>query len=311
MVNAMHTKKGTVDVSMAIDGSMAPVVIFSENPAHSEITAMKKYVADMLLCECYIRNIGLIDLRDNSYHGGTTLSSGALPKWDIEEVFIKVCSISPEGQWLMDSLHESYAMDLFTHSGVSVADAVPAYVVFFNTETRTEEVRLCEVAVRFTGDITYYRDLRRMRNYGSINDELVDFTIDFPKITIGLLNMFAVDYIMNQEDRHVKNFGVLANGCFAPLYDNGCSLHYDWADANLNFTQNGVARVKFLAKDPMDMIQQYYKWLGVKPCIDFGIILGNLDIIDIRYKGLMSGRRLDFNRKIVEGRVAKCKEILY
>jgi len=293
-----------------IHGLSTPFVTVSKNPSVSEISALSGYVSVMLHSERYIQNIGLIDLRSYSYHGGTTLSSGALPKWDIENIFIKVCSISPEGQLLSDSLHESYTMDLFAKTGARIAEAVPAYVVFFNTETRIEEVRLCEVAIKFDGNITYYRELRSARNYGTLNDELVDFTFEFPKTTVDLLNMFTVDYIMNQEDRHVKNFGVFSDGCLTPQYDNGYSLHYDWVDENLDFTRNGAARIKFLAKDPLDMLTQYREWLDAKPCIDFDIVLNNLDVIDVRYEGLMSKRRLDFNRKLVEGRIKKCREVL-
>jgi serine/threonine-protein kinase HipA len=164
--------------------------------------------------------------------------------------------------------------------------------------------------VKFTGNITYYIELRKSQEYGSMNDEIVDFTADFPNVTVDLLNMFVADYIMNQEDRHAKNFGIMADGSFSPIYDNGYSLYYDWLEENLGFSQNGAARVKFLSKDPVIVIEQYCEWLNAKPCVDFDIVLKNLDNIDEKYKGLMTQRRLDFNRTIVERRVKKCRELL-
>jgi hypothetical protein len=171
-------------------------------------------------------------------------------------------------------------------------------------------VRFCEVAKKFSGGLTYYRDLRRSRDYGKKNDELIEFTDDFPDVKLDLMNMFVADFIMNQEDRHAKNFGVLDNGCFSPLYDNGQSLHHSVPDQSLQFAQDDAARIKFLGIDPIDCISRYRNWLKTEPCIDFDVVLNNLSAIEKRYDGMLSLMRLNHNRKTVEGRVAKCREVL-
>ena len=309
----MKINSAKTDISMAALGLEAPIVTVSEKPTNSEVSALKKHVAAMLHSECYIRNIGLIDLRNARYQGGTTLSSGYLPKWDIYDIFIKVCSLHPTGQWRSDSLYESYAMDLFADSGVKVAEAVPAYVVFFNTETQKDEVRLCEVAVKFSGALTYYRDLKRTYEYGRyMNDELIDFTDRFPDAKIGLLNMFVVVYIMNQEDRHSKNLGVLDDGSFAPLYDNGSSLYYTVPDEWLvnGVEPEGVAQVKFLSKAPDIAIRRYGDWFNAKPSVDLVVVLKNLDTVEKRYEGMMRSERMRHNRNLIERRIALCMEIL-
>ncbi len=49
----------------------------------------------------------------------------------------------------------------------------------------------------------------------------------FPAVELDLNNMIVFDYIVNNTDRHLRNFGFLEKGDvlrFSPLYDNGLSL---------------------------------------------------------------------------------------
>ncbi|BCG60536.1 hypothetical protein [Paenibacillus sp. URB8-2] len=39
-------------------------------------------------------------------------------------------------------------------------------------------------------------------------------------------HMLMIDYLIGNFDRHTRNFGILANGVLAPVYDNGSSLSY-------------------------------------------------------------------------------------
>jgi hypothetical protein len=276
------------------------------------VAELPAYVSGLLSSTSYVEHIKAIDLRGIEYHGGTTLSSGALPKWDFNEIngFIKVSSVSAAGNWLNDAWHESYVMDLFSGTGVNIAKAVPGYVLFRNIETRQDEVRPCEIAVKFAGNLTYYRDLREHRGYGKISDELVELIEEYPDAKECLLNMFVVYYLTNQEDRHSKNFGIMDNETFAPLYDNGSSLYYAEPDDRLHLMGDEVARVKFLSKDSVEVLKRYIDWFESKPNIDSDKVLRNLDVIDIRYKGLMTKTRLHCNRAIVERRVEKCRAII-
>ena len=50
---------------------------------------------------------------------------------------------------------------------------------------------------------------------------------EFPKLEIDINNMIVFDYIINNTDRHLKNFGFIQRDeeiRFAPLYDNGLAL---------------------------------------------------------------------------------------
>ena len=276
-----------------------------------KVADIPAYVSELLSATRYYDLLKIIDLRDAEYHGGTSLSSGVLPKWDFDDInaFIKVCSKSREGKWQADALHESYVMDLFAETGAVVAEAVPAYVLFWNAETKQDEIRQCEVALKFSGEVTYYRDLRKLRKYGKNADEIIEFTEEFPGAALGLLNMFAVDYVTNQEDRHAKNFGVLHNGEFTPLYDNGRCLFYSESDDKLHLFGDEVAQVKFLAKDSFFILDRYINWLGMKPNIDWDKVLSNLDMIDVKYRHILSKKRLDFNRSVVARRVASARKL--
>lgn len=67
----------------------------------------------------------------------------------------------------------------------------------------------------------------------SRNDLYSSLVNKMPLCRIDINNMIVFDYIVNNTDRHLKNFGFLMNNDsvrFAPLYDNGLSLGSDLDD---------------------------------------------------------------------------------
>ncbi len=235
--------EGILDLTNTVSSGVEKFVIpFSESGS---------YVDKMLSADSYHMHMRVFDLRKISYHGGTTLSSGVLPKWDLGNIFFKACSLSSSGRWQLDAAHEVYVMDLFRDTGVAIADAFPAYVLFYNQETMQKEVRFCEVARKFDGDITYYRDLRDSFKFGARNDQFIDFVDEFGGVRKAIINMLVVDYITNQEDRHAKNFGLTNIGVFTPLYDNGASLNYSTPDESLVHVNDEIAVFKALGKNTL------------------------------------------------------------
>jgi hypothetical protein len=152
--------------------------------------------------------------------------------------------------------------------------------------------------------------LKRIGKYGSVADELIEFVEDYPEVKQDLLNLFVVDLITNQEDRHSKNFGILECGQLSPIYDNGQSLYFGEPDNRLHLVMNEMARVKFLGKDTAETLKRYCDWLGCLPSVDLDTVLHNLDNIDIKYRGLITKTRLIANRAVVERRVQLCKELI-
>lgn len=58
-----------------------------------------------------------------------------------------------------------------------------------------------------------------------------DLILGFPNNVLDINNMLIVDYILNNTDRHHKNFGLiksLGSSRFAPLYDHGFSLGQEY-----------------------------------------------------------------------------------
>lgn len=74
----------------------------------------------------------------------------------------------------------------------------------------------------------FYSANKLMRILGLTRENLYDkFINNIEDIQIHIDNMIVFDYIVNNTDRHLKNFGFLLNGDrirFAPIYDNGLSL---------------------------------------------------------------------------------------
>jgi len=74
----------------------------------------------------------------------------------------------------------------------------------------------------------FYSANKLMRILGITRDNLYYKLItNVDNVQIDLDNMIVFDYIINNTDRHLKNFGFLVNGDhikFAPIYDNGLAL---------------------------------------------------------------------------------------
>lgn len=74
----------------------------------------------------------------------------------------------------------------------------------------------------------FYSANKLMRILGISRENLYDKLVkNIPAIEQDLNNMIVYDYIVNNTDRHLKNFGFLKRGNelrFAPIYDNGLAL---------------------------------------------------------------------------------------
>lgn len=68
----------------------------------------------------------------------------------------------------------------------------------------------------------------------------------FPKYKTEIQNMLVFDFILNQDDRHMSNWGVLYNEQDAeemyPLYDNGRCLFHDASDETLSHMQDSPSQ---------------------------------------------------------------------
>lgn len=90
----------------------------------------------------------------------------------------------------------------------------------------------------------FYSANKLMKILGITRDDLYNkFINNIEDIQIHLDNMIVFDYIVNNTDRHLKNFGFLAKEDkirFAPIYDNGLALgsHLDNEDIEFEEIQD-------------------------------------------------------------------------
>jgi hypothetical protein len=316
--NAYTSQKLLNLASCEYDGIEDFILTFGGNAE----AVLSEYVNEMLGMTRFIEGLKVLDLRGSNYRGGTTLSVGHMPRWDIGKFSIKVCDVDKKSMWLNDALNESYVMDLFEGAGVEIAKVVPALVLFFNESSNRDEIRMCAVSVKPDSYLSYFSDLRWLRGYGEDNDDVFDLMSDFPLVAAPFLNMIAVDLLINQTERHLKDWGVLSDGRFAPLYNNGRSLHYDVADemlGNANFSLtliDGIKDVNSVGSAMGNNFKTYlryrdwmYKWQQLKPSINFERVLSNLNRIETRFYGLLPPTRLVHNRNLIERRVRFCEQI--
>ena len=140
-------------------------------------------------------------------------------------------------------------------------------------------------------------------------------------------NMFVVDTLIGNTDRHLSNFGVIDDGealKFAPVYDCGSALHPLLTDEKINYLLNNESEFKnvaysiypvytyenkkityseFYAKDIPDLNDAL---LRIYPRIDMNKIY---DIIDNTM--YLSLERKEFLKKSVTIRKEKILDIAY
>ena len=192
------------------------------------------------------------DLTGQKYHGGTTLSSGTLPKWDIlnKAFLIKRCSFDDYGNYLTDAANEELIYLFCKSLGVPCAYYRLINIKYFDDEAKKEIYCPAALTEIFPGPLVHYRIVRMRCKLGQINDELIEFSERFT-VQPDLNAQFLVDYIFNQQDRHSKNIG-LVNQRLSPLFDSGACLFYDEFDDNLNSGLiNRIPRHKTFSK-PLD-----------------------------------------------------------
>ncbi|GHU91603.1 hypothetical protein FACS1894202_13360 [Clostridia bacterium] len=211
------------------------------------------------LSEKFSDNVSLLDLTDFEYHTGQTLSSGVLPKWVSSKYIVKLGTAGHE----TDAVNEALTYEVFGKLGANVAQASVITVRFHNNDTSKIEERFAMFSKKFEGEIIYYRDIRKQFRLGNSNDELVDFVGVFPTVAAKLVEMFMIDYVFAESDRHSKNFGITQEG-LAPLYDNGACLFYNVPDTVLSAAELDVdTSEKFSGKSTLSHLRESMSWFDV------------------------------------------------
>lgn len=154
----------------------------------------------------------------------------------------------------------------------------------------------------------FYSANRLMRILGISRENLFNKLVEaFPEMKMNLNNMIVFDFIVNNTDRHLKNFAFIEKDDklrFAPIYDNGLSLgshldDYDLLNENI---------------DDLLLDADYAKCFESTNRKQLGLIDGhslNMDIdfelIIDKYKEYFSEKRIDFILQLLKERIKDVK----
>ena len=253
------------------------------------------------------------DLTKKPYHGGSTLSSGVLPKWDElnGRYLIKRCSINAFGAHLTDAANEELVYLFCKEIGVNCAYYRLVQIKYFDTESNAAIECPAVVTKIFPGQLQHYKTIRSLCDLGQINDQMLDFAEKF-EIQPALNDLLLVDYLFNQQDRHAKNLGVV-NANMSPIFDSGACLFYDVFDNLLSKELlSEVASQKTFGKKIDDVLKFAYTYVHAGFSFEFNETL----LISALEKALQimahaySSQRFDFIEYFVKERINNVRKIL-
>lgn len=130
----------------------------------------------------------------------------------------------------------------------------------------------------------------------------------FPQVKMDLNNMIIFDYIVNNTDRHLKNFGFLEEKQvlrFSPIYDNGLSLgsHIDEAELvnenieDLILDSDYAKCFESSNRKQLNLVDKH----NINLSIDFEMVIA-------KYKGYFSEKRVTFILKLLNTRIEEVKK---
>ncbi|MBU3105117.1 HipA family kinase [Clostridium gasigenes] len=158
----------------------------------------------------------------------------------------------------------------------------------------------------------FYSANRLMRILNLTRDDLYNKFIDnIEDIQIHVDNMIIFDYIVNNTDRHLKNFGFLINEDkirFAPIYDNGLALGSHLDDEEIEFEEISDLLLDADYAKCFDTSNKKQLEL-VKKCtlnIDF-----DYEYIVKKYSKYLSEKRMEFIMELLKDRILEVKKCLF
>lgn len=132
-----------------------------------------------------------------------------------------------------------------------------------------------------------------------------------PSIEQDLNNMIVFDYIVNNTDRHLKNFGFLMKGeniSFAPIYDNGLSLGSHLDDEEIEeediedlLLDSDYAKCFFTSnRKQLDLVKR----CTLNIDIDYESVIK-------KYASYLSEKRVEFMLALLKDRIEVVKSCLF
>ena len=209
-----------------------------------------------------IDTITHFDLTGASYHGGTTLSSGALPKWDLlnNAYMIKRCGFRQhDGAFLTDAANEELVYRFCRELSIACAEYRTVEVRYFDEDLKIHIECPATLTKIFKG-LVHLRDIRDLMDLGKANDLIIELADNF-QINPQLNDQIFIDYIFDQSDRHTKNIGFVEK-TLSPLFDSGHSLYFDVFDSELSPSYyDRVAKHKTFGKHLDELLRFALKYI--------------------------------------------------
>jgi hypothetical protein len=260
-----------------------------------------------------IEEVVRFDLTGAAYHGGTSLSSGALPKWDLlgKRYMVKRCAIDAFGENASDFANECAVYDFCRQMGIPCVPYRPIHIRYFDTGLSAVVECPAVLTTIWPGELIHYRTVRKLYGLGSRQDELLDFKEKYPAASPVLNAYLLVDLLFNQSDRHGKNLGMQGDQLF-PLFDSGACLNFDTPDVLLNDKIfDKIPRHRTFGKPVDELLRFSLRYVEDRFCmpLDLQKLSACAAASFLKYRPYYSETRFAFITKLVERRVSLAGEI--
>lgn len=239
-------------------------------------------------------------------HGGTTFSSGALQKWDFEGYMIK-----GTGEYVTQAINEAYISEVLYLTHILTAKYGLIQVLNRNDSGILRNEAAC-ITELFTGNKIDVRVLLRKDN--SWNDKLIKLAdcIQSVQEKQRLYDMFILDYIFVQRDRHMKNIEYLSSSGqyrLSPLFDFGGCLWYEIPDAQLRgLIFDDSDKTKIESRTNFENVK-FIRQLVDKVGFNLTALVTNSKVVMNKYAKYYGQVRSKFILDLIERRVQVVREI--
>lgn len=230
--------------------------------------------------------------------------NGQLVKWNIKRdgkfYFVKTGTESYGTFSPIEPVAEYIAFEIGRELGINVIETKLEGVKYINKEV------LVSITESFLNDSEMYRSVSQFLTEDEKNcDELDDIIFNrFGKYKKEMYDMIVFDFLINNIDRHLNNFGFICDELgnikeFAPIFDNGLSLFSDLNGSEL--TRNFILLDRASQSKPFR--SKHYKQIKLVPkeyikYIDnLAGVYNIIDSIDF-----ISGNRKELIKKLIQTR---------
>ena len=241
------------------------------------------------------------DLRELSL---TSTSKGMLYKCigsvDGKKVFIKTGTKLKNKFSVLEPVSEAIASEIISKFNIDCAKNKLSKIILPNIK---EEV-LVSISEDFLKDDEEMMSIRTIlgnTNRENLYEKVISLT---PNLRLDVDRMIVMDFLINNIDRHLRNFSVISNQGgkvkFSPLYDHGLSLYADIQDFELEQDDKETWE---MIDECKPFAESHYKQLELIDQVNLPRVQLEeiLEIVD-KYKGYLSEYRVQCIKYLLETR---------